>query len=47
MEQKAVRVVSPFWGREEQADTIELISIDASANPYIALGASSHVAWVV
>ncbi len=34
----AVRVVSPFWGREEQTYNIELKSIDGSANPYIALG---------
>jgi len=34
----AVRVVSPFWGREEQTYNIELKSVDASANPYIALG---------
>ena len=35
----AVRVVSPFWGREEQTYNIELKSVDGSANPYIALGA--------
>jgi glutamine synthetase len=34
----AVRVVSPFWGREEQTYNIELKSVDGSANPYIALG---------
>ena len=34
----AVRVASPFWGREEQTYNIELKSIDGSANPYIALG---------
>ncbi len=34
----AVRVVSPFWGREEQTYNVELKSIDASANPYIARG---------
>ena len=34
----AVRVVSPFWGREEQTYNIELKPVDASANPYIALG---------
>jgi glutamine synthetase len=34
----AVRVVSPFWGREEQTYNLELKSVDASANPYIALG---------
>ena len=35
----AVRVVSPFWGREEQTSNLELKSVDNSANPYIALGA--------
>jgi glutamine synthetase len=34
-----VRVASPFWGREEQTYNMELKSCDASANPYIALGA--------
>ncbi len=34
----AVRVVSPYWGREEQTYNIELKSVDGSANPYIALG---------
>jgi len=34
----AVRVVSPFWGREEQTYNLELKTVDASANPYIALG---------
>ncbi len=34
----AVRVVSPFWGREEQTYNIELKSVDGSANPYLALG---------
>jgi glutamine synthetase len=34
----AVRVASPFWGREEQSYNIELKSVDGSANPYIALG---------
>ncbi|HEY3992678.1 MAG TPA: glutamine synthetase, partial [Ktedonobacteraceae bacterium] len=33
----AVRVVSPFWGREEQSYHIELKTVDSSANPYIAL----------
>ncbi len=33
----AVRVVSPFWGREEQSYHLELKSVDGSANPYIAL----------
>jgi glutamine synthetase len=34
----AVRVVSPFWGREEQTYNIELKAVDGSANPYLALG---------
>ncbi len=34
-----VRVVSPFWGREEQSFNIELKSSDSSANPYVSLGA--------
>ncbi len=34
----AVRVVSPFWGREEQTYNLELKCVDGSANPYIALG---------
>jgi glutamine synthetase len=33
----AVRIVSPFWGREEQSYHMELKSVDGSANPYIAL----------
>jgi glutamine synthetase len=35
----AVRVVSPFWGREEPSYNLELKAVDASANPYLALGA--------
>jgi glutamine synthetase len=35
----AVRVVSPFWGREEPSYNLELKTVDASANPYLALGA--------
>ena len=34
----AIRVASPFWGREEQTYNLELKSVDSSANPYIALG---------
>jgi glutamine synthetase len=34
----AVRVVSPFWGREEQTSNLELKSSDGSANPYLSLG---------
>jgi glutamine synthetase len=33
----ALRIVSPFWGREEQSYHMELKSVDSSANPYIAL----------
>jgi glutamine synthetase len=35
----ALRVVSPFYGREEQSYNIEFKTCDASANPYLALGA--------
>jgi glutamine synthetase len=35
----ALRVVSPFWGREAQSYNIEFKPSDASANPYLALGA--------
>lgn len=34
----ALRVVSPFYGREEQSYNIEFKASDASANPYLALG---------
>jgi glutamine synthetase len=34
----AVRVASPFWGREAQSYNIELKPVDGSVNPYIALG---------
>jgi glutamine synthetase len=34
----AVRVVSPFWGREEQTYNLELKAVDGSSNPYLALG---------
>lgn len=34
----AVRIPSPFWGREKTSINIELKAADASANPYIALG---------
>ncbi len=33
----AVRVASPFWGREEQSYNLELKAVDGSANPYLAL----------
>jgi glutamine synthetase len=33
----AMRVVSPFWDREEQSFNVELKAVDASANPYLAL----------
>lgn len=35
----ALRVCSPFYRREEQSYNIEFKSADASANPYLALGA--------
>jgi glutamine synthetase len=35
----ALRVASPFYQREEQSYNIEYKSSDASANPYLALGA--------
>jgi len=35
----ALRVVAPFHGREEQSMNIEFKPSDASANPYLALGA--------
>jgi glutamine synthetase len=35
----ALRVASPFYRREEQSYNIEFKSCDASANPYLALGA--------
>ena len=34
----ALRVASPFWGREEASFNLELKTCDASANPYLALG---------
>lgn len=34
----AVRIASPFHGREEQSYNIELKTVDGSCNPYIALG---------
>jgi glutamine synthetase len=35
----AVRVASPFLGREEASTNIEVKAVDGSANPYLALGA--------
>jgi glutamine synthetase len=35
----ALRVCSPFYKREEQSYNVEFKTIDASANPYLALGA--------
>jgi glutamine synthetase len=35
----AVRVASPFKGRVEASTNIEIKAVDASANPYLALGA--------
>jgi glutamine synthetase len=37
--QAAVRVASPFWGREAQTANIEIKAVDGSSNPYLALGA--------
>lgn len=34
----AVRVASPFYGREEHSYNIELKTVDGSCNPYLALG---------
>jgi len=41
----AVRIASPFWGREEQTFNLELKTVDASANPYIALGGVIAPGW--
>lgn len=35
----ALRVCSPFYKREEQTYNVEFKTVDASANPYLALGA--------
>jgi glutamine synthetase len=35
----AVRVASPFRGREEASTNVEVKAVDGSANPYLALGA--------
>jgi glutamine synthetase len=35
----ALRVCSPFYQREEQSYNVEFKTVDASANPYLALGA--------
>ncbi|MCL6452869.1 MAG: glutamine synthetase family protein [Alicyclobacillus sp.] len=35
----AVRIASPFWGNEERSMNMELKASDASANPYLAIGA--------
>jgi glutamine synthetase len=35
----AVRVPSPFWGREQATTNIELKTVDNTCNPYLALGA--------
>ena len=34
----AVRIASPFWGRESDTYNLELKTSDASANPYLSLG---------
>ena len=41
----ALRVASPFYRREEQSYNIEFKSCDASANPYLALGALIAAGW--
>jgi glutamine synthetase len=35
----AVRVPSPFWGREQGTSNVELKTVDNTCNPYLALGA--------
>jgi glutamine synthetase len=35
----AIRIPSPFWGREAESTNFELKPADHSANPYLALGA--------
>jgi len=37
--QAAVRVASPFWGREMATSNIEIKASDSSSNPYLSLGA--------
>ena len=34
----AVRLASPFWGREEESVNAEIKACDSSSNPYLALG---------
>lgn len=34
----AVRVASPYWGREAESTNVELKACDPSCNPYLALG---------
>ena len=34
----ALRVASPFWGREVESTNLELKACDSSCNPYLALG---------
>lgn len=34
----ALRVASPFWGREAESINVELKACDSSCNPYLALG---------
>lgn len=35
----AIRIPSPFWGREEQSINLELKFADHSGNPYLSMGA--------
>ncbi|MGH3935253.1 MAG: glutamine synthetase family protein [Pseudonocardiaceae bacterium] len=41
----ALRVVSPFRGREEESTNAELKACDASCNPYLALGGLILAGW--
>ena len=34
----AVRIPSPFWGREAESTNLEFKPCDSSCNPYLALG---------
>src|SRR5713226_5255168 len=35
----AIRIPSPFWGREAESTNLELKPVDHSSNPYLAMGA--------
>jgi glutamine synthetase len=34
----AIRIPSPFWGREVESTNLELKPVDHSSNPYLAMG---------